>query len=402
MTIFLERRRISSIIMAAVILLATAFVNLPQSASNVGFKLPPQPSYNDMLNATIKTQKAADSIKGGIRGIDVSKHNGPINWTSVANDNVDFAFIRATCGVQNSSTGGKYQLNVDPYFEQNAKEAHASGLKVGAYHYAWFIDRKVMKKEAELFLKELKKVKITYPVILDIEANPSRLSRAQLSALCKEFADIVKAQGYTVFIYSYNNFFKEYLDTSKLGNYKLWVANYLETPKELPHAIWQHTASGKVSGISGNVDINIAYPNFEVKKFKAVSSSQSTTTAIKAKLRDKYNQDVPTSGLAGINEAILSAIQMEINKQWKVNEPVDGGLNLKQLDLLSEVTFTNKTQGNITYLIQARLFFLGYYKTMPSGVFDSNTQSALRAFQSVKKLTTSAEMDWETLNALLG
>lgn len=352
------------------------------------------------LNAAdaIKTQRSADKIEGGIRGIDVSQYNGTIDWKKVATDDVDFAFIRATCGYQPK---GVYKLNTDREFLRNAGQAHANGIKVGAYHVGWFLSRDIMLNEAKTFIEMLKQVDITYPVILDLEYNPGRLSRNELSALSKEFCDIVAAEGYTVFIYSYTNFFKDYLDLSQLGDYKLWVANYGETPKNIPHSIWQHTSMGSVKGIIGNVDVNIAYPDFEERKYDRVSVSRKVSDAIKERLREKYKLNVPETGLTGIHEAINSAIQKEVNAQWNVSLPVDGSLTKKQMEYLCEINFTGKTRGNITYLIQAKLFFLGYYAGQPTAVFDRNTRNAVKSFQMDKRLEASGELTNDTLRELL-
>ncbi len=91
-------------------------------------------------SATIKTQKAADAIEGGLRGIDVSKYQGTINWQRVAADDVEFAFIRASIG--NVLRSG-YVLNPDDYFEYNAAQASRYGIRVGAYHHACLGDEKI-------------------------------------------------------------------------------------------------------------------------------------------------------------------------------------------------------------------------------------------------------------------
>lgn len=373
------RGKLLAIILAAVLMSAMVF---PASAAT-----------------TIKTQDAADSIENGIRGIDVSRHNGTINWSKVAKDDVEFVMARATCGYMQ---GGKYQFTTDPTFLENATQASKNGLYVGAYHHACFTSRNTMLKEADEFLKMIKQVKLTYPVVLDIELNPKQLSKSQLSALAKEFCDIVSKEGYTVMIYSYQNFFKDHLDISKLGKYKLWVANYVEQPTGIDHVMWQHTSSARVSGVTGNVDINIAYQDLATKK--QVSVNKTISDSIKKRLADSYKAKVPATGLTGIANCIYQAMQMEINKQWGVNLKVtDQKLTREQLDMLSEINFTSSTKGNITYLIQARLFYLGYYKVEPTSRFDNNTQDALRQYQKSKSgLTANGEMSAETLSALFG
>lgn len=350
-------------------------------------------------NAATKTQEAADSIKGGIRGIDVSKHNGTIDWKKVAKDDVKFAMVRATCGYMEK---GKYKFAIDPTFVENVKQASKNGLYVGAYHHGCFTNQKTMQKEAEEFIKMLKQVKLTYPVAVDIEINPKGYSKSQLSALTKEFCDIVSKAGYTVLIYSYQNFFKDNLDVKKLGKYNLWVANYIEQPKDINPVMWQHTSEAKVSGISGYTDINIAYKNLATKK--SVTVDRTISDSIKKRLGELYDVDVPADGLTGINNCIYKALQSEVNRQWGVSLPVtDQPLSSDYLDLLSALKFTSSTKGNITYLIQAKLFYLGFYKEQPTSKFDSSTQEALKLFQQSKKgLTANGEMSAATMRALIG
>lgn len=392
---------VQSLLLGFILFWGVLFSVMPETNLSGGFGSLPQFPHNDSIYAAaaIKTQRSADKIENAIRGVDVSKYNGEIDWKKVAADNVDFAFIRATCGYQPQ---GKYKLNIDPLFLQNANEAHKNGIKVGAYHVAWFLNRDIMLNEAKVFIEMLEQVNITYPVILDIEYNPGRLSRDELSKLAKEFCDIVSAKGYTMFIYSYSNFFRDYLDLSKLGDYKLWVANYGETPKDIPHSIWQHTSIGKVKGISGDVDINVAYPDFEAKEFKPVTVRKTISDSIRERLLKRYKLDVPESKLTGIHEAVNSAVQKEINRQWNVSLPTGGKISQKQIAYLCELNFTSKTKGNLTYLIQAKLFYLGYYKAQPTAVFDGNTRNAIRSLQIDRKLDVTGRLSDETLKELFG
>lgn len=372
-------------------LLAVTGVSAPAAGVYNGPVLPANDEY--ILNAatTIKTQKAADNIKGGIRGIDVSKYQGKINWKQVSQDNVNFAFIRATYGTTN-----------DPNFVTNAKEAHANGIKVGAYHYATFKDSDSVKKEAAHFISRLKKVDITYPVVLDCEsATLKNMKNATATKLAVQFMDLVKAEGYTVMIYSYHNFFRDELNVKNLGDYNLWIANYLEKPAGITHKIWQHTSIGKVSGIKGNVDINIAYEDMSTNKKLKVDKTVSDS--IKNTLNDRYGAGLPLDGLnmGNMNKAIAKGLQTEINTQWDVNLTVDGEMTREAVNHIASVNFTSSTKGNITYLIQAKLFYKGLYTGELTARFDDNTVAAVKKFQKSKGLEVDGHLDAPTLHALL-
>lgn len=358
----------------------------PAPTSNRGI---PQTNNNYNAAVTIKTQKAADSIEGGVRGIDVSKWQGSINWGKVAQDNVSFAMIRATYGAE-----------YDPMFLTNARGAHENGLKVGAYHYARFKNSAGVEAEAAAFLNRIKQVDITYPVVLDIE-NHYNLKRSTLTNLAIEFMDIIKAQGYTVMLYSFQNFITGHLDTSKLSGYDMWVANYIEQPNSIDHKMWQHTSYGTVSGINGRVDINIAYNDFSTRKKTTVNKAVSTN--IKETLNARYKVGLPIDGLdmALMNEAIAKGLQKEINKQWGENIAVDGELDAHAMSYLEGITFTGETHGNITYLIQAKLFYLGHYKGELTSYFDQGTVEAVKKYQISQDISSTGDLDEYTLNYLL-
>ena len=202
--------RVTGMLLAIALLLALAGAPVATANVQTGPKLPVGDDY--ILNAavTIKTQAAADRAlqEGAIRGIDVSKYQGNINWTKVANSNVNFAFIRASYGTTN-----------DPNFVTNAQNAHDNGIKVGAYHFATFQNSEQVKTEAQHFINRLKKVEITYPVVLDLEgASHKKIKRSTLTKLAVEFMDLVREAGYTVMLYSYNNFIRAHLDIDALGN----------------------------------------------------------------------------------------------------------------------------------------------------------------------------------------
>lgn len=384
-----DGRKITTVFLAFLLAAAAIFALVPASGI-IGGPMPQIPQNNTLNAAAIKTQKAADKIDNGVRGIDVSKWNGTINWKKVAGDNVKFAICRATYGAEADAT-----------FLTNARGAHENGLFVGAYHYARFTTQAAMEKEAAAFIKQLKKVSITYPVVIDIEQNPKKLTKAKLTNLVNDFADLVKAQGYTVMIYSYQNFFTGSLDLSSM-RHDLWVANYLEQPTGIDHKLWQHTSQGKVSGIKGNVDINIAYGDLGTKKKTIVDKTISNS--IKETLNSRYKADLPIEGLemSRINAAIATGLQNEINKQWGASLPVTGTMDNQTLSYLEEINFTSATKGNITYLIQAKLFYKGFYKGELTSVFDQKTVDALAAFQNANGLKGSGEMTDVTLHTLLG
>lgn len=338
------------------------------------------------LHVTIKTQEAADNVPSGIRGIDVSEYQGSINWAQVAQDNVNFAMIRASIGTK-----------ADKYFVHNATNAVANGIAIGAYHYAKLDSRSSMEKQADHFISQLKKVdNITYPVVVDVELHYG-LSRNALTTLCVEFLDRLKAAGYTPMFYSYTNFFRDYLNTSMFGDYPLWVANYQAEPN-LGQKMWQHTSYGSVKGISGRVDINIAYE--DLGKGKGIRVNKAISDSIKQTLNERHNSGLPQDGLdmAAMKSAVVTALQSELNRQLGKDLAITGAMNDTTLYALEEVPFTyGETKGNITYLIQVMLFYNGLYTEQLTGAYDAHTRQALEKYQRNNDIAVSGTPCRETL-----
>jgi lysozyme len=189
-----------------------------------------------------------------IKGIDVSHHNGSIDWKKVKADEIKFVFIKATQGINYSK--------VD-YFRNQAPKALGNGLQVGAYHYAVFSTVPEAICEAQYFLSVIKDYKLTYPPVLDLEENKENASKKQLTDAAIAFMDVLKHAGYQPVLYTGKSFLEAELDEKRI-EYPLWIARYND---ELGRKadIWQYSSTGKVDGIKGNVDMNIAYRDFMPK-----------------------------------------------------------------------------------------------------------------------------------------
>jgi lysozyme len=210
-----------------------------------------------------------------IKGIDVSHHNGVIDWVKVKADGVKFAFIKATQGIAYSK--------VD-YFRNHAPKALGNGVHVGAYHYATFSNVPEAISQAKYFYSVIKDYKLTYPLVLDLEENKDGASRKQLTAAANAFMEFLENKGYKVMLYTSKGFLDYELDKTML-DCPLWIARY---NKELGMTadIWQHTDKGKVNGIGGYVDMNVAYKDFApVKKSGQIGTVKVTADVLN--VRDK-------------------------------------------------------------------------------------------------------------------
>lgn len=198
----------------------------------------------------------------GTMGIDVSKHNGSIDWNAVKNSGVSYVIIR--CGYRGYSTG---VLVEDPKFRSNIKGAKAAGLKVGAYFFSQAVNEVEAVEEASMAIDLVKGYGLNYPLFLDVEASGGRadgISRDTRTAVCKAFCQTVQNSGISAGVYANKTWFTEKINTASLTSYKLWLAQYASAPTYTAtrYDLWQYSSKGKVSGISTNVDMNISYVNY--------------------------------------------------------------------------------------------------------------------------------------------
>ena len=188
----------------------------------------------------------------GTMGIDVSKHNGNIDWEAVKNSGVSYVIIR--CGYRGYSTG---VLVEDP---------KAAGLKVGAYFFSQAVNEVEAVEEASMAIDLVKGYGLNYPLFLDVEGSGGRadgISRDTRTAVCRTFCQTVQNSGIQAGVYANKTWFTEKINTASLTSYKLWLAQYASAPTYTAtrYDLWQYSSKGKVSGISGNVDMNISYVN---------------------------------------------------------------------------------------------------------------------------------------------
>lgn len=187
-----------------------------------------------------------------IHGIDVSKYQDAIDWSSVKDMKVgdvqmSFVFIKATEGLGNE----------DAYFQRNWKKTKDAGLARGAYHF--FLATKSGKAQAENFINSVDLMPGDLPPVLDIEQTYG-VSPSKLRERAKEFLQTVQDHYHVMpIIYTNVDFYKQYLKDDFDG-FPLWIAHYLQ--KERPSiyrewAFWQHSESGRVNGIMTRVDFDV-------------------------------------------------------------------------------------------------------------------------------------------------
>lgn len=194
-----------------------------------------------------------------MRGIDVSYHNGHIDWDMVKNDNVKFVIVR----------GGYGQNNIDKKAHFNLSRCNAVGLPVGMYWFSYALTPNMARNEARHALALAKQYDLQMPIYFDMEYDSFnymakkgvQINKKLFNDCCKAFCEEIENAGYYAGIYVNRDILYRYLDKSTSDKYDIWYARYGDKCDRKTN-LWQQSDTGKVAGIQGNVDINFAYVDF--------------------------------------------------------------------------------------------------------------------------------------------
>lgn len=208
-----------------------------------------------------------------IKGIDVSEFQGNIDWNKVKADGIEFAILKLA-NIYDYDTNYK-----DSKFETNYKEAKKRGIKLGAYIYNYCNTVDTLRKGLEWAIKKLDGKKLDLPLYLDMEDKDIQgETKATLTNQCNEFAKMIEAAGYRAGVYANLNWLENELNPDNFDkDISVWVAQYYSKCEYAgKYDIWQYTSSGKVSGISGNCDMNYLYNEDIIKESGADTSDKKT------------------------------------------------------------------------------------------------------------------------------
>ena len=191
---------------------------------------------------------------GGYWGIDVSHHQGVINWEAVKAAGIDFAIIR--CG---------YGMNLteqdDRQWSRNVSECERLGIPYGVYFYSYAMTADMAVEEGAHAVRLLEGHNPDLPVFYDLEENSQLvLGSGGLAEIARIFCDIVSSKGYEVGVYASLNWWQYYLTDAVFENWYRWVAEWRSSCSyNGRYEMWQYTSKGSINGISGNVDMNYWY-----------------------------------------------------------------------------------------------------------------------------------------------
>ncbi|MFQ9872026.1 MAG: glycoside hydrolase family 25 protein [Oscillospiraceae bacterium] len=192
------------------------------------------------------------------KGIDVSTWQGSIDWQKVKASGIEFAMIRSSYGKEDKSR------QTDKQFHENMKGAKAAGILCGAYHYSYATSVAEAKQEAAFFLDIIKDYSFEFPVAFDIEDKCQRdLGRQLITDMIVAFCDTVERAGYFVSLYTNLDWLNNRIDLDRVQRFDIWLAQWADKPTFTgSYGMWQYTSNGSVPGISGRVDMDIAYKDY--------------------------------------------------------------------------------------------------------------------------------------------
>lgn len=245
-----------------------------------------------------------------IKGIDVSRWNGTINWKTVANYGMGFAILRIT---------EKGNI-VDSTFESNYKGCIENKIPVGVYKYSYATNVSEIQYEANIVIKTMNKRKLDYPVFLDIEDKcQANLSKELMMKMINAFRAIIIKAGYKFGIYCGYSWYQNQLPEGA-KKYDCWVARYpandtgdlqerLRVPASTGVIGWQYSSKATIPGISTKVDRNVFYKDY------SKSSATSTNTSLNSQGSDKMNITKAIDALIATARAEVGYLEKKSNSQ---------------------------------------------------------------------------------------
>ena len=233
---------------------------------------------NSMTRSVTRVVKPSNAAA---QGIDVSYHQGTIDWEKVKNSGqVDFAIIR--CGI------GMDQTNQDDtQWENNTSECERLGIPYGAFLYSYADTVEKAKSEAQHVIRLVQGKNLTYPIYYDMEDNSvmNKIDSKTADEIAQTFLNTLEANGYkNVAVYSSKSLFETKLTADIFKRYPRWVAHYNDTcGYQGSYHMWQYTNKGQIDGITGNVDLDYKIGDWTTAGYTPAPTTAASTTTTATK-----------------------------------------------------------------------------------------------------------------------
>lgn len=324
-------------------------------------------------------------------GIDVSYHNGTINWSKVKKTGIKYAILRAG----RTSLSSSKSMAKDTKFEEYYKQAKAIGMPVGAYYYSRCATISEGKKEGEFIVSLLKGKKFEYPIFLDVEDTEvlKKTSKRQLTDAIKACLKEIENAGYYVAIYSGKYILRDDLIENELTKYDKWIAQYARScTYNGKHTMWQFGGetnllrNKKINGIpSASTDQNYCYVDYPsiIKKAGLNGFKKATTTT------SPINSDVN-----------VKTLQTILNKSYNIKLDVDGSYGPKTQVAIKKHYLKSITKNEHAKWLQQELKKLGYSINV-DGSYGPVTEKIVKKFQKKNKLSQDGLVGLNTHTAII-
>lgn len=309
------------------------------------------------------------------KGIDVSEFQGKIDWEKVKNSGVEFAILR--CGY-----GMDFSNQDDVEYERNANECERLGIPYGVYLMSYANTVEKARSEAKHVLRLIEGRKISLGVWYDIEDNGTSgaINKETLTNIINTFCNTIKNAGHRVGVYANLNWLENKIEKTIKDNYDIWVAQYYSKCEyEGKYIMWQHTSSGKVNGISTNVDMNILYEDLPV-------------------INNNDNNNSKTN-----NSEIVKSLQKALNKDYNCGLDVDGIIGPLTTKAVNNNMVRNFTVGEFAKWVQERLIAKGYSLNEfgVDGRYGNESEKKVKEFQANCGIDVDGIVGINTVNRLI-
>ena len=309
------------------------------------------------------------------KGIDVSEFQGKIDWEKVKNSGVEFAILR--CGY-----GMDFSNQDDVEYERNANECERLGIPYGVYLMSYANTVEKARSEAKHVLRLIEGRKISLGVWYDIEDNGTSgaINKETLTNIINTFCNTIKNAGHKVGVYANLNWLENKIEKTIKDNYDIWVAQYYSKCEyEGKYIMWQHTSSGKVNGISTNVDMNILYEDLPV-------------------INNNDNNNSKTN-----NSEIVKSLQRALNKDYNCGLEIDGIIGPLTTKAVNNNMVRNFTVGEFAKWVQERLIAKGYSLNEfgVDGRYGNESEKKVKEFQANCGIDVDGIVGINTVNRLI-
>jgi len=239
---------------------------LAEQSKLVSFNYPyPTNSYQwDHLQSSGNLMSYEDNVYSSAQGIDVSQHQGDIDWKQVSDAGIEFAFIRTA--YRGYGSGDFY---ADDNFDVNMQGATANGIDAGIYVFSQAITVDEAVEEADYAIRSARKYKIDLPIVFDMEGSIDgeqgrvmTITAEKRAQMAVTFMNRVKAAGYDTMYYGSSLLLEGMFDLQYLQDYPLWLAEYDARYPNYPYTFeyWQYSSTAVIPGIAGNTtDMDIRF-----------------------------------------------------------------------------------------------------------------------------------------------